>query len=110
MAEDKWGSDPQVRFMRGIFSRIEKAHWEFLEKLGLSPFDLRLRRWRDGALYLFEKSIPNLQVFGLCFDDVAERLYLSCLAEVMERTGFPIERSLDPRDETMKEILREAYG
>ena len=52
---DKWGKDPSVQMMRKVFGSMENAYWAFLKELQLSPFDLRLRKWQERALVIFER-------------------------------------------------------
>ena len=46
---DDWGFDPSVRMMRRVYERIEMVQGELLKRLSISPFDPRLRRWREKA-------------------------------------------------------------
>lgn len=56
METDEWGKDPQVRFLRRVFSHMEEAQKGLLDKIGISLFDERLKRIRDGALTIFERA------------------------------------------------------
>jgi putative tricarboxylic transport membrane protein len=53
---DEWGRDPSVRAMRRVFAAMEKAQKEFINTLGFSPFDPRMRQWRERALAAFDAS------------------------------------------------------
>ena len=53
---DDWGRDPAVRATRELFGLLEGRQRELVERLGLSRFDPRLRRWRDQARAVFERA------------------------------------------------------
>jgi hypothetical protein len=55
-SDDEWGHDPSVQVMRRLFKHMEVAQGELLEASNISPFDARLRRWREKALESFEKA------------------------------------------------------
>ncbi|MFH1292625.1 MAG: hypothetical protein ABIJ44_00675, partial [Pseudomonadota bacterium] len=45
-----------VRKMRSVFSHMEAEQSKLLKKLGMSPFDIRLRSAREEAKDVFERT------------------------------------------------------
>ena len=103
---DDWGRDPSVRAMRRMFAAMEKAQKEFLKNLGLSPFDPRMRRWRERALAAFEASWARSASSGVELDESeAGALYVHCLGKIMTREGVDVPAEILPRSGKFKEIL-----
>ena len=66
---DNWGSNPSVRAMRGLFSRMETAQNELIKRLRLFPFDRRLGYCREKARILFERAISSNRARAEGLDD-----------------------------------------
>ena len=105
---DDWGQDPSVQNMRRVFVHMERAQKELLGRLNISSFDSRLRRWREGALGLFERTWTLAVRRGavLSEEDVAS-LYTHCLARVLILDGVKIPREALPQDDKIVRFLQE---
>lgn len=108
---DTFGSDPQVRFMRNVFSSIEAAQKAFLASAHISPTDERLREVREEALKVFERTwIDILQRTNAAADDIAADIYIICLGKALSLSGFQIpDKELAPNDALRKlvdEVLK----
>jgi hypothetical protein len=85
---DDWGRDPQVRTMRRVFAHMETLQSQLLVKIGISPFDGRLGRWRPAALRLFEQEWAALSRKGCAFsEEKAARTYVKCLGGILRKDG-----------------------
>ena len=105
---DEFDGDPSVRTMRRVFSALEAAQKEFIMELGLSPFDHRLRRWRERTLAVFEASWARSARGGLELSETeAGALYVHCFGKIMAREGMVVPPELLPQSEKIKKILRE---
>jgi len=94
---DDWGRDPSVRMMRRIFGRMETAQELLLEGLNISPFDVRLRRWRGRARELFEEALAKGARSGVIVDeDKACDIYINALSQIMSADGINIPKGLLP--------------
>jgi hypothetical protein len=106
--DDTWGQDPQVRYMRTVFAAVERTQSEFLRTLGISSVDPRLRRFREVALALFERSWSVAARRGLKTDeDSAAALYLFCLGRALSMRGIEVPPASLPGDEKLKRIVDE---
>jgi len=109
MAQTDWGADPQVRYLRQVFARIETTQTQFLKKVNISPFDDRLRRWREAALKLFERTWMLSARRGLSVgEEEISHMYLHCLAHYLRLNRIEISREALPEGETMERLIREA--
>jgi hypothetical protein len=108
MAEkDEWGRDPSVQFMRKVFKGMETAQHELLERLDIKPHDLRIRRWRDQALSLFERAWGAAGRMGFTLDEhTASAVYVHCLAKVMEAERINIPAGILPEAKSIERILK----
>jgi hypothetical protein len=106
--QDDWGHDPSVQSMRRIFVYMETAQKELLGRLNISPLDTRLRRWREEAQVLFERTWPLASQRGVVVseDDTAS-LYLHCLARVLRLSGVEVPSEALPIDEKILRFLNE---
>ncbi len=104
--EDEWGHDPSVQNMRRVFSFMEEAQQEFLLCLNISFFDRRLRRSREQALELFERTWPKAIRRGTMSEKDAAPLYLHCLARTLRLAGVEVPEELLPRDEKIIHLLQ----
>ena len=108
MVEDEWGRDPNVRVMRGIFRAVEEAQEKVLEDLGILPFDLRLRRWLEITLGLWERCWSRMHEFNVPGDgERAAGIYLHCLSRVMGREGVHIPEEMLPNDKEVEKVVME---
>jgi len=90
MQMDEFGYDPAIRQMRRVFSQMEAVSKELLAGAGISPFDPRLRRWREAARGLFEQGWAKAAQRNMSLtDDEAGILYGLALKRLMERDGIP---------------------
>lgn len=96
---DDWGRDPAVRGMREVFGRMETGQRELLGRLGVSPREPRLRRWRDEARRAFERSWARAVRAGRGSAEDAAALYVRCLARVLADGGVAVPPEELPREE-----------
>ncbi len=109
--EDTWGLDPQVRYMRRVFSRMERVQKDLLEAAGLQSYDKRVSRFRETALELFERVWPQAAKRGILRDeDGAASLYAHCFADTLLAEGITLPPDRLPSGEAialfLKEVLR----
>lgn len=108
---DEWGKDPAVRYLRKVFASIEEGQKRLLAQLGISPFDERLRRWRESTLRLFERAWAIYIKWGIDMEiDEASSLYLHCLAKILRMNKIEIPEGLIKEDERMTKLINEASG
>jgi len=107
MDEDEWGRDPTVAGMRSVFAAVEAAQNRFLDGLGVSRLDKRLRQWRKMALHLFERSwaVSARRGMPLTEKDAAD-LYLYCIAKVLGTRGIEAPRLSLPDNPAVRRLLR----
>lgn len=106
---DDWGSDSSVRAMRNLFSRMEAAQNEFIERLRLSPFDGRLRYCREEARILFERTISSNSARAGGFDDEeSSLLYILCLSCAMDRSGIRVPAGTFPENGRLSKLMKES--
>jgi hypothetical protein len=107
---DEWGGDPSVRAMRRVFAAMEAAQKEFIANLGLSPFDSRLRRWRERTLAAFDSSWARAAGAGVeLSEEDAGALYVRCLGKILTREGMDVPSEVFPKSEKIEKILREVF-
>lgn len=109
MAEsDEWGRDPAVKMMRRVFGCMERCQGEFLKAHGISPYDVRLRSWREKTLRVFERSWAEMTRRRVNMDEErAGALYVHLLAREVASEGVSIESGGLPQDRDMEKWLRE---
>ena len=108
---DDFGHDPSVQMMRKIFSSMEKAQWDMLEKMKISAFDDRLRSIRKTALNLFEKAFPLAVSKGMDLDEKTSAvLYVFCLAQSIKPVGIDVPDIFLPDDKPIEELVTEALS
>ena len=106
---DYWGLDPSVRAMRGLFSRMEAAQEELIERIGLSPFDGRLRYCRDEARALFERTLCSNRAGAEGLDDKERSaLYVLCLSWALDRRGIRVPEWGSPDNNRLRELIMES--
>jgi hypothetical protein len=94
--------------MRRVFSLLEKAQRELLNRLNVSFFDPRLRSAREHALKLFEQtwSLADRRGIIRSEEDVAP-LYTHCLARALVLLGVQVPNNLLPKSEKIDRLLQE---
>ena len=108
---DEWGSDPSVVHMRKVFKGMETSQEAFLKRLGILPFDLRVRRWRERALIIFERIWGVSVRMGINMNEErAASVYVHCLSGIMNSDGIDVPEELLPDIHEMEEILKEVFG
>jgi len=106
--QDVFAHDPQVQYMRRVFDHIEKAQNILLEKIGITCFDERLRRFREMTLNLFEKTWGMAMQKGIVKNegDAAE-LYLHCLAYALSMRGIVVPPDALPENKEIQGFAKE---
>mgnify|MGYP006269494295 CR=1 FL=1 len=104
--QDEWGHDPSVQSMRRVFSLMEEAQQELLRRLNISLIDPRLRRSREQALELFERTRSKAIRRGMIGERDAAPLYLHCLARSLRSAGVEVPEELLPSDERITHFLK----
>jgi hypothetical protein len=110
MDMDEWGKDPSVWFMRKVFKEMEKAQQELLKRLDITPYDLRIRRWREQTLALFERAWGVSNRIGITMDEhTASLVYVHCLAKVMSAERINITSGILSEVKGIERILKEVF-
>ncbi len=104
--QDEWSHDASVQSMRRVFSSIEVAQRELLLCLNIAYLDPRLRRSREQALELFERTWARAVRKGVMDEKDAALLYLHCLARTLRLAGVEVSEDLMPKDEKIICLLR----
>lgn len=105
---DEWGRDPSVRVMRQVFHRAEVAQEELLAGLSISPFNPRLRGWRETALELFEQAWNTASRRGhFVGEEEVAALYVQCLLRILARDGVAVAPEVIPENEKIARLLKE---
>jgi hypothetical protein len=108
LERDDWGTDPQIRYLRQIFVYIEAAQADFLHRLNISPFDSRLRRWRETGLKLFEKVWMLSSKRGITSEkEQVSKIYLHCLAHFLKLNRIAVPPEALPFDENIDGFIKE---
>ena len=104
--QDEWGHDASVQSMRRVFSSMEEAQQELLSCLNISSLDRRLRRSREQALELFERTWSKAARRGMMGEKDAAPLYLHCLARTLRSAGVEVSEELLTKDEKIIHLLK----
>ena len=105
---DEWGRDPSVQVMRQVFHRAEVAQEELLTDLSISPFNPKLRGWREAALELFERAWSTASRKGLFVGkEEAAALYVQCLLRILVKDGVPGAAKVISENEKIMKLLKE---
>jgi hypothetical protein len=108
---DQWGRDPSVQILRKIFKAMEKTQHEFLKGLNIRPYDLRIRRWREQALALFERTWDVANQLGVTMNEqTASAIYVHCLAKIMGSEGINIPAGILPEVEKELRVFKEVFS
>ena len=84
---------------------MEEAQRELLLCLDISFLDRRLRRSREQALELFERTWSKAVRKGMMGEKDAAPLYLHCLARTLRSAGVEVSEELLPRDAKIIQLL-----
>ena len=103
---DDWGRNPEVRRMRRIFQEMESGQAGLIHAMKISPFDARLRIWRDKARLLFERLWPKAATYGNMDENRIGSLYVHCLGRIMNDDGIPVLEALLPEDREIRSLLK----
>lgn len=107
---DEWARDPSVRMMRKVFEKMESAQSAILADLNVSPFDERVRSWRERALIIFERLCSYARRKGISMDEnEAAKMYVFSLTRVMGLDGMEIPERLLARQPDMSKLFEEAF-
>jgi len=104
--DDEWGHDPSVQSMRRVFSAMEKAQQGLLLYLNIPLSDPRLRRSREQALELFERTWSMAGRRGMMSEKDAAPLYVHCLARTLRLAGVEVPEELLPGNERITHFLQ----
>ncbi|MCX5814519.1 MAG: hypothetical protein NT178_18550 [Proteobacteria bacterium] len=108
MERDNFGADPQIRYLRQVFGHTETAQADFLHRLNISPFDDRLRRWREAALKLFEKVWMLSSKRGITSEkEQVSKIYLHCLAHFLKLNRIGVPPEILPVDGNIDSLIKE---
>jgi hypothetical protein len=108
---DEWGKDPSVQFLRKVFKETEKAQHELLKRLDIIPYDLRIRRWRDQALALFERAWGAADRMRITLDEhTASLIYVHCLAKVIGSERINIPAGILPEAKSVERVFKEVFS
>jgi hypothetical protein len=106
--QDTFDHDPQVQRMRRVFAHIEEAQNILIEKIGMTRFDERLRRFREMALKLFEKTWGMAMQRGIVENEEdAAILYLYCLSYVLSTKGISMPSGVLPDHKEIQKFTKE---
>jgi hypothetical protein len=105
---DEWGRDPSVQIMRKVFKAMEKAQRALLSRLDISPYDLRIRKWREQSLALFEETWKVANRNGIIMDEaMASAVYCHCLAKVIDSEGHKVPEDIVPKGKDVAWLFKE---
>lgn len=113
---DEWGRDPSIQIMRKVFKKMETSQEGFFNSLNISPYDSRIRAWRERALIIFEKMWGYAAQRGIMVnEEIAGNIYIVSLARVVESTrgtksnGIEIPKELIPDNREINNLFKEAF-
>jgi hypothetical protein len=105
---DTFGRDPQIQYMRSVFARMEQAQGLLLKEINMTPHDVRLRRFRDMALKLFEKTWAIAMHKGIIENEEgAAILYLYCLSYALSTGGISVPPRVLPENGKIEAFVKE---
>ena len=106
--KDEWGKDPSVQIMRTVFNAMEKAQQALLSQLDISPYDLRIRKWREKSLAQFEQAWGVANRIGISMDTtLASEVYVHVLAKVIGLDGNEIPEGIVPEGKEIERLFKE---
>ncbi|HEX2964362.1 MAG TPA: hypothetical protein VHO84_01180 [Syntrophorhabdaceae bacterium] len=110
-ADDAFGHDPQVIYLRHVFSTCESMQKELLAKLNISEIDVRLRKVRRIALDYFERLLPLAMRKGIVgSEEDAGTLYLHCLSKALVMNNIRVSPDVLPPNDRISVVLKEVIG
>jgi hypothetical protein len=105
---DEWGKDLSVRIMRTVFKEMEKAQHALLSRLDISPYDLRIKKWREQSLALFEQAWGKANRIGISMDaTMASGVYIHYLVKTVAAEGHKIPEGTVPEGREVERLLKE---
>lgn len=105
---DAFGRDPQVKYMRRVFARMEMAQDALLKQISMTPYDERLRRFREMALNLFEKMWTSAIHKNIVDNEEdAAALYLYCFSYVLSTRGITVPPQALPENRPIELFVKE---
>ncbi len=103
---DDWGQDPSVQSMRQVFAHMETAQEELLGRLSISPYDNRLRRWREEAHTFFDRACALAAKRGVVLsEEYLASIYLHCLGQALSSDGIEVPSDALTIDERIISFL-----
>lgn len=108
-SDDEWGHDPSVQIMRRVFKHMEAIQGELLKASSVSPYESRLRLWRENALTSFEKSWAVAARSGMELgEEKLATLYALCLSRAIRFDGIRVAAEILPKDEQIEMLIAKA--
>ena len=105
---DEFGRDPSVQIMRKVFRAMETAQARLFRELSINPYDLRIRRWREKALSLFEQAWVTANRMNMNMDEgLASALYAHGLARIMDSDGINVHTKHLQTGEEVERIFKD---
>jgi hypothetical protein len=99
-----------VQVMRKVFQTIEHDQQELLERLGITPYDRHLGKWREQTLILFERCWGVADRLNITMDgQTAATIYCSLLAKIMEGSGIVIPKNSIPPDANVARLMQALF-
>ena len=107
---DEWATDHSVQMMRAVFEKMEGAQSAILADLNVSPFDERVRSWRERALIIFERLWSCAMRKEMLIDEEeAANIYVFSLTRVMDSDGMEIPEKLVPCQPDISRLFEEVF-
>ena len=105
---DDWGRDPSVKRMRRVFRAMEEAQQSLLERLHVSPFDARLRSWRERARMAFEATYARGARAGPpATEKETADLYIRSFRKILVSDGMEVPEDIFPCKDPLEKLLKE---
>lgn len=105
-SEDEWELDPSVQIMRRVFKHMETTQGKLLKASSVSPYESRLRLWRENALKYFEKSWAYAAKSGMELgEEKLAILYALCLSRAISFDGIRVAAEILPKDEQIEMLI-----
>jgi hypothetical protein len=94
--------------MRQVFAHMEMVQGKLLERLNISSYDSRLRRWRKEAHELFERAYTLAAKEGVMRgEEGAASIYLNCLRQALSRDGVEVPNEVLPGSQGIIPLVSE---
>jgi hypothetical protein len=105
---NEWGRDPSVQIMRKVFKEMETAQHKLLRRLAIAPYDLRIRKWREKTLALFEQAWTVAKRIGISMDEsMTSAVYVHLLAKTIGSEGNEIPQGILPERKELERLFKE---